>query len=353
MPVRMLEELLVSLGFPAYRGRQVFSWLHGKLAVSFDAMTDLPLQLRQDLSRISSITVPQVLEESPSGDGATKFLLGLADGLAIETVLIPGEDRVTACLSTQVGCPLGCLFCMTGRAGFRRNLAPDEIVAQFQCLQRKAPDRIGNVVFMGMGEPLLNFAAVEAAIGVFTSRGGAGIGTRHITISTVGIPQGIRRLEALPGQIGLAVSLHSAIQETRARIVPAAAKWRLPELREALEHYSKAVNRSVTLEFCLLAGVNDSPREADALRSFTRGLECKINLMSWNEIPGMPWKRPTEESLLAFGRRISHNGPAVTIRRSRGSDVCGACGQLGASLLATDRGRASGDEGQHRADGHP
>lgn len=353
MPLPRLEKMLRQLGFPAYRGRQIFSWLHGKLAVSFDEMTDLPLALREELACSGSMTVPAIREKRTAADGTVKLLFGLADGLVVESVLIPGDDRLTACLSTQVGCPLGCLFCMTGRAGYRRNLGSGEIVAQLESLQRAEESRITNVVFMGMGEPLLNFEALVDAIDVITSRSGAGIGTRHITVSTVGIPEGIRKLEALPGQIGLAVSLHSAVQETRLRMIPAAAKWLLPELREALEHYSKAVNRTVTLEYCLMAGVNDSEAEARALKVFTRGLDCKVNLMAWNTIPGLPWKRPTEEALRDFSGRIAHNGPPVILRKSRGAEIGGACGQLGASLLEGGAGRVSGNERKKRSDRHP
>lgn len=332
-------ELLQDMGCPAYRGRQIFSWLHSRLASSFGGMSDLPLALRKRLAEIATITRLAVREVSLSPDGTSKLVLGLEDGLVVEAVLIRGDRRLTACLSTQVGCPLGCTFCMTGRVGFRRDLGADEIVAQLEAIQGAGAGRIANVVFMGMGEPLLNLRAVRRAIEVITDGAGAGIGTRHVTVSTVGIPSGIRELEALPGQTGLAVSLHSAVQRTRERIVPAAARWRLPELREAIAHYSHAVNRPVTLEYCLIEGVNDSPAEAAALREYAGGLDCKVNLMAWNEVPGLPLKRPSESALLAFGRSISFGGgPTVLIRRSRGAGTAGACGQLGASLLADGPG---------------
>jgi 23S rRNA (adenine2503-C2)-methyltransferase len=353
MPLPGLVGFMEDLGFPAYRGRQVFAWLHGKLATSFDSMTDLPASLRSELSECCALTVPQVRESLGDVDGTVKLLLGLADGLAVESVLIPGDGRLTACLSTQVGCPLGCRFCMTGKAGYRRNLRADEIVAQLHSLQRRSGARVSNVVYMGMGEPLLNFEALADSIFVFTERSGAGIGTRHMTVSTVGIPAGMARLERLPGQVGLALSLHSAVQSTRERLVPAAARWRLPEVRSALEHYSKAVNRSVTIEYCLIAGVNDSRAEADALREFTRGLDCKVNLMAWNTIQGLPWRRPSDEALAGFAARLSAKGPAVTVRKSRGSSISGACGQLGASLLGGASGPVSGSERQQGSDRHP
>ncbi len=334
-----LSSRLAAMGQPAWRTRQVFTWVHARLVTGFDGMTDLPAALRKSLAEEMIFTVPEVRERAQSPDGARRLLLELRDGLPVEAVLIPGSKRITACLSSQIGCPLRCSICRTGLAGFRRNLSSDEIVAQFQALQRDcSPDRISNAVFMGMGEPLLNFAAVRDAMAVLTSPWGVGMGTRHITVSTVGIPAGIDKLAQLPGQTGLAVSLHSAVEATRLLLVPASREWGLRELHSAIRRYSSSVNRSVTLEYCLVEGVNDSTGERDALTRFARGLDCKVNIIAYNEIEGLKWKRPTTAALRRFVSELRSAGVNAFERQSRGGSVQGACGQLGGPLLAAPQG---------------
>jgi 23S rRNA (adenine2503-C2)-methyltransferase len=316
-----------------FRARQLFSWIHLRGVESFEAMTDLPASFRGRLRDSAALTVLKTLETSRGDDGAEKFLLELPDGLPVESVLIPDPPRLTACLSSQVGCRMGCAFCMTGIAGFRRNLEPDEIVAQLYALRRVSQERITNAVLMGMGEPLDNLDRVLPALDIISHEHGICLGQRKITISTIGLPRGIARLAELGRQYGLAVSLHSAVRETRERLVPASAAVPLETLRESLLGWAGAVGRRATLEYCLIEGVNDSIREARALSEFARGLPCKINLLLYNPVPGLPWKRPGDRSVKGFMDYLYPRCPAVTLRRSRGADVQGACGQLGASLL--------------------
>jgi 23S rRNA (adenine2503-C2)-methyltransferase len=334
LPRRKLRRYLEQgYGFRAFRGDQVFSWIHGKRVVSFAEMTNIAGEARRLLAERERLTRPGESGRLEAPDGTVKLLLEMEDGSPVEAVLIPEPDRLTACLSVQVGCRMGCTFCQTGAAGFRRNLGADEVVAQLYALQGIADRRVSNVVLMGMGEPLDNLPAVEDALSIITDDMGICIGARKITVSTVGIPEGIRRLQSLEGAFGLALSLHSARQQTRERLVPAARRWRLGEVRGALLDYAREKGRRVTLEYCLLGGVNDSREEAKALARFASGLPCKINLIVYNPVEGMEWQRPPEETVEAFAAYLYPRCPAVTVRRSRGRKVAAACGQLGASLF--------------------
>lgn len=326
------------LGEKAFRARQIFSWIHSRGAESFHGMTDIPLTLRNTLSRCARLTVLETLETLRSRDGTRRFLLALDDGLAVESVLIPDLPRNTACLSTQVGCRMGCALCMTGRAGFRRNLLSHEIAGQFYALRKASGERISNLVLMGMGEPLDNLDQVLTALEIITHGSGPGLGQRKVTISTIGLPGGIPGLASMGRQYGLALSLHSAVQSTRDRLIPAGKSMGLSGLKRDLITWSSTVGRRVTLEYCLIAGINDSPAEAEALADFARGLPCKINLLLHNPVPGLDWKRPDEETVSAFMSYLYPRCPAVTLRKSRGGDIRGACGQLGASLLERESG---------------
>lgn len=327
-----LGEWLAGMELPSWRTGQVFGWIHRRLSGSFREMSDLPSTLRESLSEAAYIWNPEPVLRADSPDGASKFVFPLRDGLSVESVLLPGPGRITACLSSQVGCPVGCAFCMTGRAGFRRNLSAGEITGQFDALRRLSGDRVTNVVYMGMGEPLLNLHAVMDSLTIITDPRGAGLGTRHATISTVGVPEGIAKLAEHPGQAGLAISLHSAVQATRDRLIPAARRWGLREVRKAAIGYSSAKNRPVTFEFCLLQGINDTAEEARALGDYTRGVWCKINLIPCNEVEGAGFSRPPERRVKAFLDILTEMGREATVRKSLGSSAGGACGQLGASL---------------------
>jgi len=327
------EYLQESYGFRGFRGEQIFSWMHGKRVRSFAEMTNIAGDARRLLSERERLTLPAEAGRLEASDGTVKLLLKMEDDAPVEAVMIPEPDRLTACLSVQVGCRMGCTFCQTGAAGFRRNLEADEVVAQLYALQEIADRRISNVVLMGMGEPLDNLPAVEDALSIITDDMGICIGARKITVSTVGIPEGIHRLQQLEGAFGLALSLHSALQDTRERLVPVARRWRLDEVRSALLDYSREKGRRVTLEYCLIGGVNDSREEAEALARFASGLPCKINLIVYNPVEDMDWQRPSDRAVDSFAEYLYPKCPAVTVRRSRGREVAAACGQLGASLL--------------------
>ncbi len=340
MPVRILgmtyaelEGWLVEhLGQKPFRAGQIFTWLHLRRGVSFSGMTSLSKELRARLDSEAVITVPELSRRAEAPDGTVKFLLSLPGGPS-ESVLIPDPPRFTACLSTQYGCRMGCRFCMTGTAGFHGNMTPDEIVAQLYSMADTSPERISNVVLMGMGEPMDNWESVSRALDIISDERGICIGQRKITISTVGIPGGVKKLIDLRRQYGLAVSLHSAREETRSRIIPAAGALPLHRLREDMLAYTAATGRRVTLEYCLISGVNDSIEEARALAEYSRGLPCKINLLVYNPVPGLEWERPGEKTVAEFTEYLYPRCQAVTLRRSRGGDVAGACGQLGASVL--------------------
>ena len=312
-----------------YRAQQIFSWVHRNRAASFDQMSNISLAARNELNGSGEITVLETISSITAEDGTVKYSFLLEDGDTIESVLIPESKRLTACLSTQAGCRCGCTFCQTGRGGFRRNLRADEIIAQLYGLQNRTDRRISNIVFMGMGEPLDNFPAVRDALSIITDDRGICIGSRKITVSTVGIPGGINKLANLDGQYKLAVSLHSAVESTRLKLVPVAEVMSLPQLKKDILDYYSRKGKRITLEYCLIAGINDTPEEADALVRFAADIECKINLLVYNTIDGVPYRRPDVESIDRFIHYLYPRCQAVTLRRSRGSDIAAACGQLG------------------------
>lgn len=332
--------ITVELGMKPYRAQQLFSWLHLRRVNSFHQMTDISLTARNLLERIGDITALDSFNNITADDGTVKYSFTLEDGETIESVLIPDPPRLTACLSTQAGCRFGCTFCQTGRGGFRRNLRTDEIIAQLYGLQNGTEERVSNVVFMGMGEPLDNFPAVRDALSIISDDRGICIGARKITVSTVGIPDGIRKLAQLDGQYGLAVSLHSAVESTRRKLVPVSKTLALPELKRDLLDYINRKGRRITLEYCLIAGINDTAEEAEALANFTSDIECKINLLIYNPIEGVPYRRPDIESVNRFMHYLYPKCQAVTLRRSRGSDIAAACGQLGPGVQQTSSSRS-------------
>lgn len=315
-----------------YRAQQLFSWIHLKRINSFHQMTDISLTARNELNRTGEITTLETVDTITADDGTVKHSFLLKDGEVIESVLIPDPPRLTACISTQAGCKCDCKFCQTGRGGFRRNLRTDEIVAQLYGLQKRTHSRISNIVLMGMGEPMDNFPAVSDALSIITDDRGICIGARKITVSTVGIPGGIAKLAQLDGQYGLAVSLHSAVESTRLKLVPVSKALPLSMIKRDLLDYCNLKGRRITLEYCLIAGINDTIPEADALVEFAAGIECKINLLVYNPIEGVPYRRPNDESVNRFMHYLYPRCQAVTLRRSRGSDIAAACGQLGPEI---------------------
>jgi 23S rRNA (adenine2503-C2)-methyltransferase len=327
-----IEEFVAALGLPRYRGRQVADWIYRRNAGSFEEMTDLPRALRHQLAAVASVGRPEVVARTVDADGTTKYLVRLGDGQTVECVWLPYREWSSVCLSTQVGCPMACAFCATGRGGFARNLSAGEIVAQFLLARAHAPCPVTHAVFMGMGEPLLNTSAVLQALHLLNSE--CGIGARNLTLSTVGIVPGIQRLAREKLQINLALSLHAPDDETRARFMPVAQHFPLPVVLAALRDYTAATHRRVTLEYLLIAGVNDSPAHADRLADLVLGkkeeggpLLAVVNLIPYNETEA-GFRRPSEEGIRRFMARLKQRGVAVTRRLERGETIAAACGQL-------------------------
>ncbi len=329
-----LQELLAGWGEPRFRADQVWGWLYRSLAADFEAMTNLPRPLRERLAAETDLTLLTPLAERASATGQTrKVLFRLRDGQTIESVLMRYRQRQTACISTQVGCGLGCVFCATGQGGLARNLSAGEIVAQVlhfarETRQPNSQPPISNIVLMGMGEPLANYAATRQAIATLTDERGYNLGARRITLSTVGLVPGIRRLagEGLP--INLAVSLHAAEDELRSRLVPINRRYPLAELMAAVREYIARTGRRVTFEYALIAGVNDAPEQARALVRLLAGMLCHVNLIPLNPTPGSPLRPSPRERVNAFRDELAAGGIAVTVRLRRGIGIEAGCGQL-------------------------
>ena len=325
-----LEGVFKQWGLSAYRARQVFSWIYQERVSSFEAMTNLSLDLRSRLKE-KFIFKPLELEKlRESADGTRKFLFRLADGNLIESVLIPVKERLTACLSSQAGCPFSCGFCASGITGFKRNLSAGEITGQLLEISYKlSPESaITNVVFMGTGEPLDNYENVLKAVRIINSRDGFNVGARRITISTCGIIPGIKRLSNEGLQIELSVSLHAADEKTRSRLMPVNKKYHLRDLISACKDYAALTKRQVTFEYVLIKGINCSKEAADNLVKLLAGWECKVNLLVYNRVEEFPYQPPDEREIEFFRWLLRKRGIVVTWRKSRGKDIEGACGQL-------------------------
>jgi 23S rRNA (adenine2503-C2)-methyltransferase len=325
-----LEALAEALGHPRYRGRQLFTWVQAKRARDFDAMTDVPRAMREALAARAKIGRPEVARVQRSTDGTRKFLLRLADGEDIEAVLIPDDGRLTACISSQAGCPLACRFCLTGLIGMRRNLTAAEMVGEILLLQDHLlpGERISNVVLMGMGEPLLNFPAVERALTVLSDERGAAVSPRRITLSTAGHVPGILKLAESDLGVNLAVSLSATTDAVRDAIMPINRRWPIAELLAACRAYPLPGRRRLSFEYVLLGGVNDSPDDARRLVRLVHGLRCKINLIPFNESPDLPDRPSPRTQVEAFQRILLDAHLTATVRESRGWDISAACGML-------------------------
>ena len=334
-----LEELTARFkarGEPAYRARQVLQWVYDKRANSFGEMSDLPAMLRRQLEEEFAFDGLESLRVLGSADTTRKFLFRLADGNLIESVLIPASpalyseasDRQTICVSTQVGCAYGCKFCASGLDGWSRNLDAGEIVDQLLQVEALSGEKINNLVFMGMGEPLANFANLMRAIGIINAPWGVGLGARHITISTSGLAPQIRELAEQPLQVRLAISLHGATDEVRDRIMPINRKYPLAALLEACAHYTARKKQRITFEYILIEGVNDRVEDAAALVRAARQVQAKVNCIPYNAVPGLSWNRPSERQQDEFMAVLERAGVPATIRREKGHDIAAACGQL-------------------------
>jgi 23S rRNA (adenine2503-C2)-methyltransferase len=330
-----LDELR-ALSQPAYRGGQIAEWLYEKRVSSFEEMTDLPQNLRADLAEKFSFGKIDIVRVLGSRDTTRKFLFRLSDGNLIESVLIPASpalygsrsDRRTICVSTQVGCAYGCKFCASGLEGFSRNLQPNEIVDQIIAVERESQEKIDNIVFMGMGEPLANLDNLMRAIRIINAPWGLGIGARHITVSTSGLVPQIRKLADEPLQIRLAISLHGATDDVRDRIMPINRRYKIDMLMSACEHYASRKKQRLTFEYILIAGVNDSDDQAHLLAKHARRVSAKVNLIPYNTVTGLPWSRPTQDRQEQFLSILHGHDVPATLRREKGHDIDAACGQL-------------------------
>ncbi|OLE36593.1 MAG: 23S rRNA (adenine(2503)-C(2))-methyltransferase [Candidatus Rokubacteria bacterium 13_1_20CM_2_70_7] len=327
-----MEDLAVELGGSRYRGRQLATWIYRKGVLSLGAMSDLPRDFRVALAERAAVALPETERVTPSQDGSRKLVFRLDDGSRVSAVLMPDDDRITLCLSTQVGCGYACAFCLTGTMGLERNLTSAEIVGQLLAANALALEegrRVTHLVFMGMGEPLANLAALVKAIRILTdARLGVGYSPRRITVSTVGLVSGIGRLGSENLKVNLAISLHAASDEVRSRLMPVNQSWNLGALMEAVRRYPLAPRQRVFFEYVLLEGVNDSPEDARQLARLLRGVRAKVNLIPFNDWEGAPFRRPALARILAFQSTLLDAGITTTVRWSKGEDIGAACGQL-------------------------
>ena len=331
-----LEAFVTGLGNKPFRARQLMSWLYKRAEGNFDAMTDLARDFRAQLAGVAEVRTPEIVSRHDSADGTRKWLLRADGAQAFEMVFIPETDRGTLCISSQVGCALDCAFCSTAQQGFNRNLSTAEIVGQVWLANRElgfepgGERRITNVVFMGMGEPLANEPAVWSSIERLHDD--IGISARHLTVSTVGIVPGIRTLSTRPLPVNLAVSLHAARDELRDELVPINKRYPLKELMDACRDYLRVKNRRISFEWALIAGVNDSARDASELAKLALSLRptAHVNLIPLNPTPGFPTRGTDAAGVRRFADRLRDRGVNATVRRNRGTDIDAACGQLAA-----------------------
>ena len=336
MSPEALAAWLKQAGQPAFRATQILDWIWKKKVGSFEDMRNLPVALRAGLSENFRLSALEHTQTQGAADTTRKFLFRLHDGRYVESVLIPANpalygaasDRHTLCVSSQVGCAYGCKFCASGLAGFSRNLDAAEIAGQVLAAERLAGERVDNLVFMGMGEPLANLDNLLTAIALITGPQTLHLGARHLTISTAGLVPQIRQLAAHPQQIRLAISLHGASDEVRDKIMPINRKWPLAELLDALDHWNSLKKQKLTLEYILIAGINDSPQQASLLAGHARRLHAKVNLIPYNTVEGLEWQRPTETQCTAFLKTLERAGVTATLRFEKGHDIDAACGQL-------------------------
>jgi 23S rRNA (adenine2503-C2)-methyltransferase len=356
-----LAALVAERGEPAFRARQLYGWLYNRRVRAFDAMANLPKALRVALAEAFDLRWPEVAERALSFDGTRKYLFRLEDGATIEAVYIPEDARRTICISTQAGCPLKCAFCLTGIAGYTRNLKAGEILGQVATVMEEHPatathpHRRGedpfswNIVVMGMGEPLLNYEQVSRALAIILSDWGLSFSWRHVTVSTAGIPEGIARL-GRDVLVNLAVSLNAPDDPTRDRIMPVNRKYPLDVLMAALRAYPLKRGRRITLEYVLLKGINDTDDHARALVGLVNGIPVKINLIPFNAFTDAPFLRPDDSRVLAFQEILIYAHLNAIIRKSKGGEIAAACGQLAAGCTA-GRPKLSRTKKRGRSDG--
>ncbi|MDK2823507.1 MAG: rRNA (adenine2503-C2)-methyltransferase [Clostridia bacterium] len=333
MNLHDMEQLMQSFKQPTFRAKQLFDWIHNKAVTDFYEMTNLGNQLLERLVKETEISTLQFIKKQVSKDGTTKYLFTLKDNNYIECVLMPyrgtkSKQRNTLCVSSQVGCAMGCGFCATGQGGFKRNLTTGEIVSQIYTVNNNDQLRVGNVVFMGMGEPLLNFANVINSIRLLNDSHGQNISMRRITISTCGIVPKIIDLANLNLDIVLAISLHAPIDKLRSQIMPVNKQYPLNKLKEACLYYVEKTKRRVTFEYALVDNFNDNKKHAGQLAKFLEGIFCHVNLIPVNPIGQLSYKRPDKAKIYTFLKELSNHGIEASIREEKGADIDAACGQL-------------------------
>ena len=363
---RELESWLLRNGQPRYRADQILRWLYARRVDSWDAMHNLPEALREALAENFDVSLPALAHRQASADATQKYLWRLSDGEFVESVLIPASPsrtgvavgRKTLCVSTQVGCAYGCRFCASGLNGWKRHLTPDEIVGQVlaaenQALRKTKTDNgeesppvsecatsgraIHNLVFMGMGEPLANYENLQTALNILNADWGVGIGARRITISTSGLAPQIRRLADEPAQYRLAVSLHGPTDEVRQQIMPVNSRYPISDLAAACEYYAQKRGKKITLEYILIEGVNDDPTLAKPLGELAFRLRAKGNLIPYNRVAGLQWRRPSAQQQRRFFQALRRRGVPAILRREKGRDIDAACGQLRRKIAARSK----------------
>jgi len=335
-----LQDYITELGQPAFRARQIYKWIYEKQTASFYEMSDISRKFRQQLDEIAVVSIPRVLKQKVSSDGTRKFLMELDDKKKIETVVIPQSTekntRYSLCISTQVGCPVGCQFCATGSSGFQRSLEAYEMIGQFLGSKRELMKRlkqndeniISNVVYMGMGEPFFNYDQVMSSIRVLIDPQGVNLGQRHITVSTAGEASGIERLAREDLQVTLAISLHAGNDELRDKLIPLNRKYPLKKLMQAVSEYIEITNRRVTFEYIMLNEINIGKQDAQQLIKIVKPLLANVNLIPYNEVETLPFKKPSGYDVRQFYQWLVDGGLNVTIREEHGNDIEAACGQL-------------------------
>jgi 23S rRNA (adenine2503-C2)-methyltransferase len=325
-----LETALVERRHERFRARQIFAWIYKRGVTEFDAMSDLPGELRATLAREFILPAPRVAGRERSSDGTEKFLLTLLDGRRLESVFIPDTPAMTFCVSTQVGCAMACAFCLTGKMGLARNLTAGEIVGQVRVMAGELGlrDKPFNIVLMGMGEPLHNYDATMKALRILADAHGFAVPPRRVTLSTVGLLPALERLAREPLMPNLAISLHAPTDAQRGELVPLNRKYGIAEIIEACQRFPLTRRRRITFEYVLLAGVNDSASDARRLATLLAGIRSKVNVIPLNPAAGIPFERPSDEAIDRFAGILAAHGLTVSVRKSRGRDIRAACGQL-------------------------
>jgi 23S rRNA (adenine2503-C2)-methyltransferase len=325
-----LEDFVLSLGHKKFHARQIYHWIWKRGVTGFEEMTNLSRELRAALAERAIISLPDITQHQVSEDGTQKFVLRLADGRQIESVFIPDTPKQTFCVSTQVGCAMGCAFCLTGKMGLIRHLSASEIAGQVRLLARSLDllDKSFNIVLMGMGEPLQNYDNTMKALRMLNEKEGLDMHPKRVTLSTVGLVPQMDRLAQEELMPNLAVSLHAATEDQRAAIVPPSKKYTMRDVIEACKRFPLSKRRRIMFEYVMLAGINDSPEDARKLVKVLAGVKAKVNLLPLNEAPGIPFERPSDERINTFAKILADRGLMVSVRKSRGRDIRAACGQL-------------------------